>query len=132
MAFDDRAPAAVRHILVIPRQHIPNTNSLSGNDAALGACLGANAGRCFFLHVSVCPSWPSSPPLSHVLEASALTPGQLQTLHPAPGFGAVRHMRAVGQQLLKASLAPLAHGAAADTFKFGFHKPPLRSVDHLQ
>jgi len=44
---------------------------------------------------------------------------------------AVRHMVAVGEQLLQQEdqkqpgLQPAVH-------KFGFHKPPFRSVDHLQ
>eukprot|EP00877_Chromochloris_zofingiensis_P011393 jgi/Chrzof1/6507/Cz18g13250.t1 len=91
VAFPDRSPAAARHLLVIPKQHVANVHTLSYEDIAL-----------------------------------------------------VRHLLAVGNKLLQSELdAGLAssqaqpsstagqHAATSQRFKFGFHKPPFRSVDHL-
>jgi hypothetical protein len=39
LVFKDRSPAALHHLLAIPRQHIPNIKALQGsNGADLGEC----------------------------------------------------------------------------------------------
>ena len=39
VVLQDRSPSARRHLLVIPRQHVANTNSLVHEDLALGECV---------------------------------------------------------------------------------------------
>ena len=73
VCFSDRSPAAAIHLLVIPRTHIANVQSLTSSDVEL-----------------------------------------------------VRRMQALGSKALDS----LSTTKAPET-RFGFHIPPIRSVDHL-
>lgn len=46
MVLPDIRPAAAVHLLVIPRAHIPNVNSLGPTDVALGGLEGGRGGVC--------------------------------------------------------------------------------------
>ncbi|XP_022154786.1 bifunctional adenosine 5'-phosphosulfate phosphorylase/adenylylsulfatase HINT4 [Momordica charantia] len=73
VAFEDINPSAVRHYLVIPKQHIPTVRNLQRR---------------------------------------------------AEDYSLVSHMLEVGQTLLSQDSPQLKH-------RFGFHQPPLNSVNHL-
>lgn len=77
VVIPDIRPAAAVHLLVLPKAHIPNVDSLAASDAQL-----------------------------------------------------VRHMAEVGERLLQQQDQQLQLPQPAQ-HKFGFHKPPFRSVDHL-
>lgn len=120
MAFSDIHPAAVEHILVIPRRHVPSFHHLqpTEEDRALGKwCWTALSHRPL-----CCSCQTGQHPASHPsLEPRAfLNP----TLHHAPP-PAVEAMVARGQ----AALQELRPGA--EQTKCGFHLPPLILVNHL-
>ncbi|XP_010542199.1 PREDICTED: bifunctional adenosine 5'-phosphosulfate phosphorylase/adenylylsulfatase HINT4-like isoform X2 [Tarenaya hassleriana] len=73
VAFQDIKPAALRHYLVIPKEHIPTVRDLQRRDE---------------------------------------------------DYSLVSHMLSVGHTLLQKD-------APQSTYRFGFHQPPLNSVDHL-
>lgn len=76
ICFRDRSPAAAVHLLVIPRTHIANVQSLTQRDSDL-----------------------------------------------------VRQMQALGRKALE--LVSRSSSGAVPEWRFGFHIPPFRSVDHL-
>ncbi|XP_038875694.1 bifunctional adenosine 5'-phosphosulfate phosphorylase/adenylylsulfatase HINT4 isoform X1 [Benincasa hispida] len=73
VAFEDINPSAVRHLLVIPKEHIPTVRNLQRR---------------------------------------------------AEDYSLVSHMLEVGQTLLSQDSPRLKH-------RFGFHQPPMNSVNHL-
>ncbi|XP_008437084.1 bifunctional adenosine 5'-phosphosulfate phosphorylase/adenylylsulfatase HINT4 isoform X2 [Cucumis melo] len=73
VAFEDINPSAVRHFLVIPKEHIPTVRNLQRR---------------------------------------------------AEDYSLVSHMLGVGQTLLSQDSPQLKH-------RFGFHQPPMNSVNHL-
>ncbi|XP_004152404.1 bifunctional adenosine 5'-phosphosulfate phosphorylase/adenylylsulfatase HINT4 isoform X2 [Cucumis sativus] len=73
VAFEDINPSAVRHFLVIPKEHIPTVRNLQRR---------------------------------------------------AEDYSLVSHMLEVGQTLLSQDSPQLKH-------RFGFHQPPMNSVNHL-
>eukprot|EP00879_Flechtneria_rotunda_P012820 GHRR01013386.1.p1 GENE.GHRR01013386.1~~GHRR01013386.1.p1 ORF type:complete len:188 (+),score=52.39 GHRR01013386.1:312-875(+) len=93
IALPDKSPAAAQHLLVIPRTHIPNVNSLTAADSQLVRHMLAIG--------------------QHLLQKQAQPPGQLQQQQRRW----TRVMCCSRQQLTQ--------------YKYGFHKPPFRSIDHL-
>lgn len=117
VVIPDRRPAAAAHLLVIPRDHVANVTSLAPADAGLGEAAAAAGLRAV-----------RGP-------ARALAPTLLADA--AAARCAVRHMQEVGRQVLAEQLqlqqlAQPTQPQRQPPFKFGFHKPPFRSVDHLQ
>lgn len=178
VAFPDIRPAAARHLLVIPRQHIPNTSSLQGSHAPLGKPCALHAVmQLLQLLLYLVQLLPLTMLLLLQLHQQACFQAVHQTgdesqlwsaFHLLPSYLiciAVRHMLEVGKlilarkdngaisdeaiktDVLSTGQAPLATQLQGQqtrrnpqlqtqwqsgVFKFGFHKPPFRSVDHLQ
>jgi len=125
VAFHDIRPAAVGHLLVIPRSHCTSVNTVHPCDLELGVFhsqppklllglmpihTGARVPACGALRTT---TQKSTPHCSHTL--------------PLPRYtAAVQEMREIGEQLLS-ELYP--HNPRR---RLGYHVPPWTSVNHLQ
>jgi len=105
VVFRDKHPAALEHLQAVPRPHITNLDSLqpSAEDYALGKSQRSAGGRSF------------------VLPCCCIVAVKLQSF----AIPAVEELWKKGEQVLE-QLKPGAQ------HRFGFHRPPFNSVQHLQ
>ncbi|WIA38851.1 hypothetical protein OEZ86_002128 [Tetradesmus obliquus] len=112
VALPDHRPAAAQHLLVMPRQHIPNVTSLTAADTQLVRHM-MEVGQQLLQQQS------TDQQQGQPVAAAQQQQQQQQTPWPAQ------------QQALPLPRRQQQPGQQQQRFKFGFHKPPFRSVDHL-
>ncbi|BAU00451.1 hypothetical protein VIGAN_10204900 [Vigna angularis var. angularis] len=108
VAFQDINPSAFRHYLVVPVAHIPTVKDLQRkpDDHSLGKETHAWGPVQIFKFMYVCVQF-------FIFEFRDWL------------FYSVNHMLEVGKTLL------LRDAPQSQQYRFGFHQPPLNSVNHL-
>jgi hypothetical protein len=145
VALIDRSPAAEQHLLVLPRPHIPNVNTLL--DAAAMAAAGERGSE---------PWWASAAGVGIGVGGDEEQQQEEEDNDDplASPADLTEHMREVGEALLwqrssqrrrqwqrrreegEEEVDPSSSSSAASApppppLLFGYHVPPWRSVDHL-
>jgi len=138
LIFPDIRPAARLHLLVVPRVHVANIRSLNALDSEDIDLVKEmeSLGRAALLSLSAQEGIPLAGVEAHLLNASVdnsdLEHGFL-TVHASSNNSSNALSASIKSSYFLKDLKPVSDRSLDSKlgFKFGYHVPPFRSVDHL-